>query len=192
MGLSLTSDQNLWKDRALTELNVAVLHSFAASGVTITDHHTESVRFLQHLEREQRQGRACPADWTWIVPPAASSATPVFHRYYRDFDQTPNFYRHPVPARPQPCRHEREACGTRPGYLVPVTSPRRAMSRCPLGRYQVTCRGTARGSRTQVSQRKLNRARTAACTASLMQVARARHRSADVYSPGRPVAATTR
>jgi nitric-oxide synthase len=106
MGLSLTSDQNLWKDRALTELNVAVLHSFAASGVTITDHHTESVRFLQHLEREQRQGRACPADWTWIVPPAASSATPVFHRYYRDFDQTPNFYRHPVPARPQPCRHE--------------------------------------------------------------------------------------
>ncbi len=62
-------------------------------GVTITDHHTESARFLQHLEREERQGRACPADWTWIVPPAASSATPVFHRYYQDFDQTPNFYR---------------------------------------------------------------------------------------------------
>ena len=98
MGLSTASDRTLWKDKAMTELNLAVLHSFSAAGVTISDHHTESVRFLQHVEREERQGRACPADWTWIVPPAASSATPVFHRYYQDFDQAPNFYRHPVPA----------------------------------------------------------------------------------------------
>jgi nitric oxide synthase oxygenase domain/subunit len=98
MGLSMASDRNLWKDKAMTELNLAVLHSFSAAGVTITDHHTESVRFLQHIEREERHGRACPADWTWIVPPAASSATPVFHRNYQDFDQTPNFYRHPAPA----------------------------------------------------------------------------------------------
>ena len=98
MGLSTASDRNLWKDKAMTELNLAVLHSFSNAGVTITDHHTEAVRFLQHMEREERHGRACPADWTWIVPPAASSATPVFHRYYQDFDQTPNFYRHPAPA----------------------------------------------------------------------------------------------
>ncbi len=98
MGLSTASDRNLWKDKALTELNLAVLHSFTAAGVTISDHHTESARFLQHMEREERQGRSCPADWTWIVPPAASSATPVFHRTYQDFDQAPNFYRHPVPA----------------------------------------------------------------------------------------------
>ncbi len=99
MGLSTASDRTLWKDKAMTELNLAVLHSFSTAGVTIADHHTESVRFLQHLEREERQGRACPADWTWIVPPSASSATPVFHRYYQDFDQSPNFYRHPAPAR---------------------------------------------------------------------------------------------
>jgi nitric-oxide synthase len=99
MGLSTASDRNLWKDKAMTELNLAVLHSFSTTDVTITDHHTESVRFLQHIEREERHGRACPADWTWIVPPAASSATPVFHRSYQDFDQTPNFYRHPAPAR---------------------------------------------------------------------------------------------
>ena len=106
MGLPLGSERNLWKDRAMTELNVAVLHSFGAAGVTITDHHTESVRFLQHLDREERHGRACPADWTWIVPPATASATPVFHRYYRDFDQTPNFYRHPAPAGLEPgCPH---------------------------------------------------------------------------------------
>jgi len=108
MGLSTASDRTLWKDKAMTELNLAVLHSFGAAGVTISDHHSESVRFLKHLEREERQGRACPADWTWIVPPAASSATPVFHRYYEDFDQTPNFYRHPVPARAQPARHDRQ------------------------------------------------------------------------------------
>jgi nitric-oxide synthase, bacterial len=98
MGISTASDRTLWKDRAITELNLAVLHSFGAAGVTITDHHTESVRFLQHMEREERHGRTCPADWTWIVPPTASSATPVFHRYYQDFDQAPNFYRHPAPA----------------------------------------------------------------------------------------------
>ena len=95
MGLSMASDRTLWKDKAMTELNLAVLHSYGTAGVTITDHHTESVRFLRHLEREEEHGRACPADWTWIVPPTASSTTPVFHRYYADFDQTPNFYRHP-------------------------------------------------------------------------------------------------
>lgn len=97
MGLSTASDRTLWKDRAITELNLAVLHSFTAAGVTMADHHTESVRFLRHLEREERNGRLCPADWSWIVPPAASSATPVFHRYYQDVDQSPNFYRHPAP-----------------------------------------------------------------------------------------------
>jgi nitric-oxide synthase, bacterial len=114
MGLSMASDQTLWKDKAMTELNIAVLYSYAAAGVTITDHHTESVRFLQHSEREARHGRACPADWTWIVPPAASSATPVFHRYYQDFDASPNFYRHPAPplapSRFRGCRPGAAAC----------------------------------------------------------------------------------
>ncbi|HEV2374398.1 MAG TPA: nitric oxide synthase oxygenase [Streptosporangiaceae bacterium] len=102
MGLSTSNDRTLWKDKAMTELNLAVLHSFSAAGVTLADHHTESERFLQHLAREERHGRQCPADWTWIVPPAASSTTPVFHRYYEDFDQTPNFYRHPTPTRLRP------------------------------------------------------------------------------------------
>jgi nitric-oxide synthase, bacterial len=116
MGLSVTSDRTLWKDRALTELNVAVLHSFSKAGVTITDHHTESVRFLQHLQREERHGRACPADWTWIVPPAASSATPVFHRYYRNFDQTPNFYHRnpPGPAAAGRCEFAEADASRRP------------------------------------------------------------------------------
>jgi nitric-oxide synthase, bacterial len=95
IGLDTASDHTLWKDKALTELNISVISSFLAAGVTITDHHTESGRFIRHLIREERAGRVCPAEWAWVVPPAASSATPVFHRYYADIDQTPNFYRHP-------------------------------------------------------------------------------------------------
>ena len=94
MGLSIGSPRTLWKDRAVTELNAAVLYSYEMSGVRIADHHTESDRFLAHLEKEERHGRRCPADWSWIVPPAAGSTTPVFHRYYDDFEASPNFCRH--------------------------------------------------------------------------------------------------
>jgi nitric-oxide synthase len=94
MGLRTDSPRTLWKDRAVTELNAAVLYSFETSGVKIADHHTESELFLAHLEKEQRLGRRCPADWSWIVPPTAGSTTPVFHRFYDDFDASPNFRRH--------------------------------------------------------------------------------------------------
>jgi nitric-oxide synthase len=94
MGLSTDSPRTLWKDRAVTELNAAVLHSYETSGVKIADHHTESERFLAHVKKEQQYGRRCPADWAWIVPPTAGSTTPVFHRTYEDFDASPNFYRH--------------------------------------------------------------------------------------------------
>lgn len=95
LGLDVRDERTLWRDRALVELNVAVLHSFARAGVTMTDHHTESRRFLAHLEREERAGRVCPADWSWIVPPISASATPVFHRYYDDVWLSPNFAQHP-------------------------------------------------------------------------------------------------
>jgi nitric-oxide synthase len=76
----------------LVELNRAVLHSFARAGVRISDHHTESRRFMLHVERERAAGRPVPADWTWIVPPMSASLTPVFHRYYTEADLRPNFY----------------------------------------------------------------------------------------------------
>ena len=94
MGLDTTRDRSLWRDLALVELNLAVLHSFETAGVTITDHHTESRRFLTHLAREERAGRICPADWTWIVPPISGSATEVFHRYYSDAQLHPAYARH--------------------------------------------------------------------------------------------------
>lgn len=82
MGLDTSSDRTLWRDRALVELNLAVLHSFAEFGVKIADHHTESQRFLEHIARERRHGRPVPADWSWIVPPMSGAVTPVFHRRY--------------------------------------------------------------------------------------------------------------
>jgi nitric-oxide synthase, bacterial len=92
MGLDTSSEQTLWRDRALVELNRAVLHSFAEAGVTITDHHTESQRFLTHVQKEEAAGRKCPADWSWIVPPMSGSLTPVFHRYYDTEEMVPNFF----------------------------------------------------------------------------------------------------
>nr|WP_230423347.1 nitric oxide synthase oxygenase [Streptomyces radicis] len=92
LGLDTDDDTLLWRDRALVELNVAVLHSFRAAGVKITDHHTESERFLTHLAREEGEGRMVPTDWSWIVPPVSGGLTPVFHRYYEDADLRPNFY----------------------------------------------------------------------------------------------------
>ena len=92
LGLDTTDESSLWRDRALVELNVAVLHSFRRASVRIVDHHSASREFLAHMEREGRAGRITPADWTWIVPPVSGSATPVFHRYYDEADLRPNFY----------------------------------------------------------------------------------------------------
>ena len=95
LGLDTASERSLWRDQVLVELNIAVLHSFDAAGVTIADHHTESRRFLTHLAREERAGRITPADWSWIVPPISGAATAVFHRYYENADLRPNYVHHP-------------------------------------------------------------------------------------------------
>jgi nitric-oxide synthase len=92
LGLDTSSEATLWRDRALVELNRAVLWSFERAGLRISDHHTESRRFLDHVAKEERAGRPTPADWSWIVPPMSGSATPVFHRYYHEADLRPNFY----------------------------------------------------------------------------------------------------
>ncbi|MFG3133471.1 nitric oxide synthase oxygenase [Streptomyces tendae] len=93
LGIDTADERSLWRDRALVELNRAVLHSFDRTGTSITDHHTESRRFLQHVAKESRADRACPVDWSWIVPPLSASLTGVYHRYYDepDPDRRPAF-----------------------------------------------------------------------------------------------------
>ncbi|NMO56040.1 nitric oxide synthase oxygenase [Actinoplanes sp. TBRC 11911] len=92
LGLDTSRESTLWRDRALVELNRAVLWSFEEAGVKMADHHTESQRFLKHIENEAKAGRRTPADWTWIVPPMSGALTPVFHRYYDEIDLRPAFY----------------------------------------------------------------------------------------------------
>jgi nitric-oxide synthase len=83
----------LWKDRTLTELNAAVLASFQAAVVSIVDHHTASEQCIEFFQAELANGRDISGDWSWITPPQASSACPVFHLPMKDRGDVPNFYR---------------------------------------------------------------------------------------------------
>ncbi len=91
----------LWKDRALLVLNEAVLHSFEREGVRMVDHHSASREFLKFCSREEQAGRDVQAEWSWIVPPVAGSATGVFHRTYRLQPRLPNFLLQKEPWRTQ-------------------------------------------------------------------------------------------
>jgi nitric-oxide synthase, bacterial len=95
MGLDMTRNSSLWRDRALLELNEAVIFSYAKAGVYLVDHHTAAAQFTAHVRREARAGRTVPADWSWLVPPMSPSTTPVFHLALgsADLDVRPNFVR---------------------------------------------------------------------------------------------------
>ena len=90
--LDIERSDSLWKDRVLTELNAAVLHSYRRDGVTIIGHHEASAQYMDFLQREAAAGRAASGDWSWIVPPQAASACPVFHLAMRDRLMVPNYY----------------------------------------------------------------------------------------------------
>jgi nitric-oxide synthase len=92
MGLDTASNWSLWRDRALVEVNRAVLYSFHQANVKISNHHDAAVQFMHFEETEIKKGRDIKADWTWIVPPLSSSVTPVFHKDFANEVVGPNFY----------------------------------------------------------------------------------------------------
>jgi nitric-oxide synthase len=94
MGLATRRNASLWKDRALIELNRAVLWSYEKAGVYIVDHHTAAAQFLTHVDREAEWGRPVPSDWAWVNPPLSASTTPTFHRSFDppNFEVRPNFF----------------------------------------------------------------------------------------------------
>lgn len=59
MQLDTRTSTSLWKDRALVEINIAVLHSFQSQNVTIVDHHTASESFMKHYENETKLRFVC-------------------------------------------------------------------------------------------------------------------------------------
>jgi len=98
LGLDTASTDSLWKDRALVELNRAVIDSFRKAEVTIENHHDASEQFMQFVRLEQQNGREATADWSWVVPPMSSSTSPVFHLDLVNDVTGPNFfYRKPSP-----------------------------------------------------------------------------------------------
>ena len=95
MGLDTSRNASLWRDRALLELNEAVLFSYAEGKVYIVDHHTASAAFLTYFDREKSAGREVPTDWAWINPPMSPSAVGTFHRTFAvpDPETRPSFNR---------------------------------------------------------------------------------------------------
>jgi nitric-oxide synthase len=92
MGLPTHRPRSLWQDRALLELNVAVLHSFEQAGVKLVDHHAATADFMQFAEQEQAAGRLVAGRWSWLVPPMSGSATPTFHYEWEEHTVLPQYF----------------------------------------------------------------------------------------------------
>jgi len=92
MGLNTTKASTLWQDKALVELNVAVLQSFKQQGVSIVDHHTAAQQFKRFEQNEDNEGRDVTGDWTWLIPPVSPATTHIFHKSYNNRILNPNYY----------------------------------------------------------------------------------------------------
>lgn len=97
MGLNTKSNRSLWKDKALVELNIAVLESFADAGVTIVDHHTAAKQFKSFEKVEQTAGRNVTGNWAWLIPPMSPATTHIFHKPYKNDIVKPNFFYQKAP-----------------------------------------------------------------------------------------------
>ncbi|WP_175638095.1 nitric oxide synthase oxygenase [Metabacillus schmidteae] len=92
MNLDKRTHATLWKDRALVELNVAVLHSFKTAGVSIVDHHTAAQQFKLFEQNERTSSRELTGDWTWLIPPVSPATTHIFHQSYKNKVVKPNYF----------------------------------------------------------------------------------------------------
>ena len=92
LGLDTTKERSLWRDRALVELNIAVLQSFERAGVTIVDHHTAAKQFKRFEKNERDAGRDVTGQWSWLIPPLSPATTHVFHEHYDNQIKTPNLF----------------------------------------------------------------------------------------------------
>jgi nitric-oxide synthase len=81
-GWDRSNERSMWRDRALVELNRAVLHSFDRAGIRMGDHHAMGSSFAAFCEAEESKGRSVRGDWTWLVPPVSGSLSPLFHRSF--------------------------------------------------------------------------------------------------------------
>lgn len=92
IGLDKSSNITLWKDRALVELNLAVLHSFKEAGVSIVDHHTAAQQFKLFEQQEDEAQRKATGNWSWLIPPVSPAATHIFHKPIENLIKKPNYF----------------------------------------------------------------------------------------------------
>lgn len=92
MGLDTTRNASLWKDRALVELNLAVLHSYKKVGVSIVDHHTAAQQFQLFQRQEQDHQREVTGNWVWLVPPLSPATTSIYHQPINNTVKKPNYF----------------------------------------------------------------------------------------------------
>ena len=92
MGLDTSRNDTLWKDKALVELNIAVLHSFKRKGISLVDHHTAASQFKLFEAKESVCSRELTGDWSWLIPPLSPASTHIFHKSYNNRVITPNFF----------------------------------------------------------------------------------------------------
>ncbi|MPY16859.1 MULTISPECIES: nitric oxide synthase oxygenase [Paenibacillus] len=92
MGQDTSSESTLWRDRALVELNYAVLYSFKKAGVSIVDHHTAATQFGLFERREEQAKRELTGDWSWLIPPVSPATTHIFHKSYNNEIRSPYFH----------------------------------------------------------------------------------------------------
>ncbi|MFJ8063667.1 nitric oxide synthase oxygenase [Psychrobacillus sp. NPDC096426] len=97
MGLNTKSNASLWKDRALVELNAAVLFSYKEDGVSIVDHHTAAQQFKRFETNEHEAGRDVTGNWSWLIPPLSPATTHIFHKPYANEKKTPNYFYQKAP-----------------------------------------------------------------------------------------------
>ena len=83
--LNTKNNRTLWRDRALIELNRAVLYSFDRDSIKIGDHHALTRQFEKFCENEAKSKCPVTGDWSWLVPPISASQTPTFSQ---EFDPT--------------------------------------------------------------------------------------------------------
>ncbi|MEI2319301.1 nitric oxide synthase oxygenase [Bacillus paramobilis] len=92
MELDTSRNSTLWKDKALIELNIAVLYSFKKQGVSIVDHHTAAQQFQQFEKQEASCGRVVTGNWVWLIPPLSPATTHIYHKPYPNEILKPNFF----------------------------------------------------------------------------------------------------
>lgn len=92
MGLDTTLNASLWKDRALVELNIAVLHSYKKAGVSIVDHHTAAQQFQLFQKQEQVTNREVTGNWVWLVPPLSPATADLYHEPITNTIKKPNYF----------------------------------------------------------------------------------------------------